>query len=107
MRPARFALFSCSIVRTSLRPCRWTFSPNRPVGLKTRIMISRAKVKASEKTETSHVEGRPLMTFSQMPMMKAPITAPGMEPMPPNTAATKAFRPGRAPDGGHDGRDSW
>ena len=29
-----------------------------------------------------------------MPMMKAPITAPGIEPIPPNTAATKAFRPG-------------
>ena len=25
------------------------------------------------------------------------MTAPGMEPMPPNTAATKAFRPGMAP----------
>ena len=25
------------------------------------------------------------------------LTAPGMEPMPPNTAATKAFRPGMAP----------
>ena len=37
------------------------------------------------------------MRFSQMPMMNAPITAPGMEPMPPNTAATKAFRPGIAP----------
>ena len=46
----------------------------------------------------------PLMSVSQMPMMNAPITAPGMEPMPPNTAATKAFRPGMAPDGGGDGR---
>ena len=30
-------------------------------------------------------------------MMNAPTTAPGMEPMPPKTAATKAFRPGIAP----------
>ena len=35
-----------------------------------------------------------------MPMMNAPITAPGIEPMPPNTAATNAFRPGMAPEVG-------
>ena len=28
--------------------------------------------------------------FSQMPIRNAPMTAPGMEPIPPNTAATKA-----------------
>ena len=38
------------------------------------------------------------MIFSMIPMINAPITAPGMEPMPPNTAATKAFRPGMAPE---------
>ena len=38
------------------------------------------------------------MTSSQRPMMKAPTTAPGMEPMPPNTAATKAFNPGMPPE---------
>ena len=38
------------------------------------------------------------MMLSQMPMMNAPTTAPGTEPMPPNTAATKAFRPGMAPE---------
>ena len=37
------------------------------------------------------------MTVSQMPIMNAPITAPGTEPIPPNTAATKAFSPGMAP----------
>ena len=37
------------------------------------------------------------MMFSQMPIRNAPMTAPGMEPIPPNTAATKAFRPGMAP----------
>ena len=59
--------------------------------------MSSAKVKASENTETFHAEGRPLITVSQMPIRNAPITAPGMEPMPPNTAATKAFSPGMAP----------
>ena len=29
---------------------------------------------------------------------KAPTTAPGMEPMPPKTAATKALRPGMPPE---------
>ena len=28
------------------------------------------------------------------------LVAPGMEPIPPNTAATKAFRPGMAPEVG-------
>ena len=60
------------------------------------MMISRAKVKASEKM----LQLEPLMTLSEMPMMKAPTTAPGMEPMPPNTAATKARSPGSAPDRG-------
>ena len=36
--------------------------------------------------------------FSQLPIRNAPMTAPGMEPMPPNTAATKAFKPGIAPE---------
>ena len=73
------------------------FSPNRPVGLQVRITISSANVKASEKTETFHDEGRPLIMVSQMPIRNAPMTAPGMEPMPPNTAATKDLRPGMAP----------
>ena len=38
------------------------------------------------------------MISSHRPMMKAPTTAPGMEPMPPNTAATKAFNPGMPPE---------
>ena len=40
------------------------------------------------------------MMFSAMPMMKAPITAPGIEPMPPKTAATKHLRPGMPPEVG-------
>ena len=69
---------------------------SRPVGFTTRMMISRAKVKASEKT----LQSEPLMTLSQMPIRKAPTTAPGIEPIPPNTAATKARRPGKEPDRG-------
>ena len=58
--------------------------------------MSRAKVKASEKV----VQPRPFIMFSQIPIINAPITAPGMLPMPPNTAATKALRPGMAPEVG-------
>ena len=42
----------------------------------------------------------PLSRFSQMPMMNAPMTAPGIDPIPPKTAATKALRPGMAPEDG-------
>ena len=42
----------------------------------------------------------PLMMFSQIPMINAPITAPGMEPIPPNTAATKHLSPGMPPEVG-------
>ena len=62
----------------------------------TRTTISSANVNASENT----VMLVPLMSVSQMPMMNAPMTAPGIEPMPPNTAATNAFRPGMAPEVG-------
>ena len=46
------------------------------------------------------IRDRPLMTLSQIPMRNAPTTAPGMEPIPQNTAATKARSPGREPDRG-------
>ena len=55
--------------------------------------IKRTKVKASLKV----VQPRPLIMFSQIPIKKAPITAPGIEPIPPNTAATKALSPGIPP----------
>ena len=69
------------------------FSPNRPLGRKTRITIRRANVNASENSVRPSI----LIRFSQMPIRNAPIIAPGIEPMPPNTAATNAFRPGIAP----------
>ena len=34
---------------------------------------------------------------SIIPKIKAPSTAPGIEPIPPSTAAIKAFIPGREP----------
>ena len=70
------------------------FSPNIPVGLKTRTTTSTAKVKASENTEYDVA----LIRFSHIPITNAPITAPGIEPIPPNTAATKALSPGREPE---------
>ena len=39
-----------------------------------------------------------MVNASAWPMINAPTKAPGMLPMPPNTAATKAFRPGRMPN---------
>ena len=38
-----------------------------------------------------------LVRLSIRPMARPPIMAPGMEPMPPSTAATNAFRPSMAP----------
>ena len=56
-------------------------------------MINKTKVKASLKV----VQPRPLIMFSQTPIRNAPITAPGMEPIPPNTAAVNALIPGIDP----------
>ena len=58
--------------------------------------MSSANVNASENA----VSFMPLRRFSQMPMINAPMTAPGIDPMPPKTAATNAFRPGMAPEAG-------
>ena len=62
------------------------FSPKIPVGLTIKTIIKRTNVNAFENV----VQPSPLIMFSQMPMMNAPITAPGIEPIPPNTAATNA-----------------
>lgn len=45
----------------------------------------------------SWVEMYALLRFSMMPSRMPPTKAPGMDPMPPNTAATKALMPGMAP----------
>ena len=45
----------------------------------------------------SWVEMYALLRISMMPSSTPPTMAPGTEPMPPNTAATKALMPGMAP----------
>ena len=52
---------------------------------------------ASEKMDISVLD---LIRFSQIPMINAPTTAPGIEPIPPKTAATNALSPGSAPEVG-------
>ena len=70
------------------------FSPKIPVGFTIRMTISNTNVNASENV----VSPAPFMMFSQIPMTNAPTTAPGTEPMPPNTAATNALGHGMGPD---------
>ena len=66
-----------------------------------KINISNAKVKASEKgVRLTPPMLTALIRFSHIPIIKAPITAPGIEPIPPKTAATKDLSPGMAPDVG-------
>ena len=65
-------------------------SPNNPVGRTSKIIISSKKVNASENVEYP----KATRNVSQIPIINPPITAPGMEPIPPNTAATKHFSPG-------------
>ena len=43
------------------------------------------------------VEMYPALRTSACPIISDPTKAPGMLPMPPKTAATKAFRPGIIP----------
>ena len=59
-------------------------------------MIRSTKVNASENVEYPNAT----MKVSLIPMMKPPMTAPGIEPIPPRTAATKHFSPGSAPEYG-------
>ena len=56
-------------------------------------MISTANTTAS----LSWVEMYALAKISMMPSSKPPRKAPGMEPIPPNTAAVKALMPGMEP----------
>ena len=57
----RLLFFSCNTVTAPFTLCRWIFSPNRPVGFTTRMMMSSAKVNASENT----LQLEPLMTVSR------------------------------------------
>ena len=69
-------------------------SPKMPVGRtrSTRIRIEKATA------SRIGVEIYPMVNASAWPMINAPTKAPGMLPMPPKTAATKAFKPGRMPN---------
>ena len=63
------------------------------MGLTSSTMIRMANVTASFQAERPMAETK----HSHRPMAMPPIMAPGMEPMPPSTAATKAFRPSMEP----------
>src|SRR6185369_10023134 len=69
--------------------------PSRPVGLNTSTRIS------TENENTSfHSEPTPGMTVpndSSSPSTRPPSMAPGIEPMPPITAAVNALSPIRKP----------
>ena len=60
------------------------------------MTMSSRNVKASLKVEYPSA----VKKVSHMPMTSPPTTAPGMEPMPPRTAATKHLRPGSVPEKG-------
>ena len=67
-----------------------------------RMIIRNANVEASENVVhpvpgIPKIDAPPLMIFSHIPMMNPPMTAPGMLPIPPNTAATNALSPGMLP----------
>src|SRR5437868_2832667 len=67
--------------------------PSRPVGRKTRTPIRMPKI-----TTSVHFDPRYESLYAEIsPMMSPPSAAPGMLPMPPNTADVNATRPVRKP----------
>src|SRR5207302_5248115 len=70
-----------------------SYFPNRPEGRNSRMPMRMMKAIAGVKFE----KRLPPTNDSMMPMINPPTTAPGTLPIPPNTAATKAFRPGMMP----------
>src|SRR5262245_34662967 len=70
--------------------------PSNPAGRNSRIRINTANAIASRYVD----QPVPATNVSTTPRIKAPRAAPGMFPMPPKTAATNAFRPGRVPING-------
>ena len=89
-------IFVDFFILTSSYTLSMFFSPNRPVGRNSRIIINRINVNASLKVEYPKATRK----VSQIPMTKPPTTAPGILPIPPRTAATKHFNPGRVPENG-------
>ena len=67
--------------------------PSRPVGFTTSTTTSTANTIAS----AHRVEIYVLDSCSINPSRIPPSMAPGIEPMPPNTAAVNALMPGMAP----------
>src|SRR5690606_24031415 len=70
--------------------------PSRPVGLKSKIRISRPKDTTSLYSPLRYPE----VMLSETPRISPPSMAPGMLPMPPRTAAVNAFRPAMKPNRG-------
>ena len=71
----------------------FSFLPRIPVGRTKRTMIRTENTIASESWEEIYAFDR----ISMIPEKDSTDHAPGMEPIPPNTAATKALMPGMDP----------
>ena len=77
------------------------FSPNKPVGLNIRTTTKSTNVNTSLNSEYPAA----FINVSESPIINPPTKAPGMLPMPPNTAAITHLRPGSDPESGNtDGR---
>src|SRR5919198_382910 len=78
-----------------------TISPSRPLGRKMRITMSIEKAKMSLYSAPNAPPVRSdryeAAKASRSPRTRPPSIAPGMLPMPPSTAAVKAFNPGMNP----------
>src|SRR5450756_2621801 len=62
--------------------------------------MSRMPIRMAKAMPYPRLELTDVANASEMPMMYAPSTAPGMLPMPPRTAAMNAFKPGHMPRNG-------
>ena len=65
-------------------------------------MISKTMIKTAKTIASDNcVEIYALDRFSMTPSKRPPMKAPGMDPIPPNTAAVKALMPGIEPSVGY------
>ena len=69
------------------------FLPKIPVGFTSNTIISTVNTIASDNCDDMYA----FDIFSVIPSKIPPKNAPGIEPIPPNTAATKALIPGMEP----------
>ena len=72
------------------------FFPKIPVGFTSNTIIKTENTIASDNCEDMYA----LDIFSITPNKIPPRNAPGIEPIPPNTAATNALIPGMEPSVG-------